>query len=62
LKGNVGVQMVMNDNQQKTWNEAEAELDLDRRLIRMTIFMCEDCHEELKRKVCDYMESQIVAN
>jgi len=51
--------MVMNADQQKNWNEAEAELDWDRRLIRMTIFMCEDCNEELKKKVCNYIESQI---
>jgi len=54
--------MVMNVNQQKNWNEAEVELDLDRRLIRMTIFLCEDCNEELKKKVCDYIESQVVPN
>jgi len=54
--------MVMNMEQQKDWSEAEAELDLDRRLLRMTIFMCEDCNNELKKKVCDYIESQIITN
>ncbi|HEX2959006.1 MAG TPA: hypothetical protein VHO70_19380 [Chitinispirillaceae bacterium] len=54
--------MVMNVEQQKNWKEAETESDLDRRLIRMTIFMCEDCDEDLKKKVCDYIESQIVLN
>jgi len=54
--------MVMNMEQQKDWSEAEAELDLDRRLLRMTIFMCEDCNNELKKKVCDYIESQIIPN
>jgi len=53
--------MVMNAEQQKNYRDAEAESDLDRRLIRMTIFMCEDCNEDLKKKVCDYIESQIAA-
>ncbi|ABC76288.1 hypothetical protein [Syntrophus aciditrophicus] len=54
--------MVMNIEQQKNWNEAEAERDWDRRLLRMTIFMCECGNEELKKKVCDYIAFQIAGD
>ena len=51
--------MAINEAQQKRLNEAKAEPDLQNRMIRMTVFICENCNDEVKQKVCDYMESQI---
>jgi len=51
--------MVMNEAQRKRWNEALAETDFQKRMIRMTVFICENCDEVVQHKVCDYMESQI---
>ena len=51
--------MVINEAQQKRLNEAKAETDLQKKMIRLTIFICENCPDEVKQKVCDYMESQI---
>lgn len=51
--------MVINGAQQKKLNEAKAEPNLQNRMIRMTVFICENCNDEVKQKVCDYMEMQI---
>lgn len=51
--------MVINGAQQKRLNEAKAEPNLQNRMIRMTVFICENCNDEVKQKVCDYMELQI---
>jgi len=51
--------MGINEAQQKRLNEAIAEPNLQNRMIRMTVFICENCNDEVKQKVCDYMVSQI---
>jgi len=51
--------MVINETQQKRLREAQGEPNLQNRMIRMTIFIAENCDENVKQKVCDYMESQI---
>ncbi|OPY08393.1 MAG: hypothetical protein A4E66_01863 [Syntrophus sp. PtaB.Bin001] len=51
--------MVINESQQKRLNEAKAEQNPQNRMIRMAVFICENCSDEVKLKVCDYMESQI---
>jgi hypothetical protein len=51
--------MVMNEAQRKMLQEAKVEPNLQRRMIRMTIFICENCNDEVKQRVCDFMDSQI---
>lgn len=51
--------MVMNEAQQKRLQEAKSEPNLQHRMIRMTVFISDNCDDEVKKKVCDYMESQI---
>jgi hypothetical protein len=51
--------MDINESQQKRLLEAKAEQNLQNRMVRMTVFICENCSDEVKQRVCDYMESQI---
>jgi hypothetical protein len=51
--------MIINESQQKRLNEAKAEPNPQNRMIRMAVFICENCSDEVKQKICDYMESQI---
>jgi hypothetical protein len=51
--------MVMNEAQRKMLQEAKGEPNLQRRMIRMTIFICENCNDEVKQRACDFMDSQI---
>lgn len=51
--------MVITEAQKKRLAEAKAESDPQKRMIRMAVFISDNCDEGVKQKVCDYMESRI---
>jgi len=51
--------MGITEAQQRRLQEARTEPDLQKRMVRMTVFICENCNDEVKQNVCDVMEAQI---